>query len=158
MTNEICQRCGEAGEDRRTLWMACSYEMKELGLPFEERTVLQPVDGDTREAKLEIVKPAVTLPLSNGVTFTMSGPTVRTDAELSLHGLYTLRVCKECRGDWLAAIKTWFHAGKKARTSPGTGIFVRENGVNVEVSEEEWQRRAAAAGQPGREPVRVKRE
>lgn len=33
---EKCQRCGEDGEDRRTLWMACFYEMIELGLPFEK--------------------------------------------------------------------------------------------------------------------------
>ena len=36
---EACQRCGEIGEDRRTLWMACFYAMGELGLPFEERTL-----------------------------------------------------------------------------------------------------------------------
>lgn len=33
--SEKCQKCGEEGEDRRTLWMACFYEMNELGLPFE---------------------------------------------------------------------------------------------------------------------------
>lgn len=32
--SEICQRCKEEGEDNRTLWMACFYEMSELGLPF----------------------------------------------------------------------------------------------------------------------------
>jgi len=31
---ELCQRCGASGYDRRTLWMACLYEMDELGLPF----------------------------------------------------------------------------------------------------------------------------
>ncbi len=34
--SEICQRCKGFGSDRRTLWMACFYEMKELGLPFEK--------------------------------------------------------------------------------------------------------------------------
>lgn len=33
---EKCQKCGEEGEDRRTLWMACFYEMMELGIPFEK--------------------------------------------------------------------------------------------------------------------------
>ena len=33
---EKCQRCGEDGEDRRTLWMACFYEMGELGIPLEQ--------------------------------------------------------------------------------------------------------------------------
>ena len=37
--DETCQRCGAVGEDRRTLWMACFYEMRETGLPFELQTV-----------------------------------------------------------------------------------------------------------------------
>lgn len=35
--SERCARCGEVGEDRRTLWMACLYAMEELPIPFEER-------------------------------------------------------------------------------------------------------------------------
>ena len=35
---EKCQRCEEEGHDRRTLVMACFYQMSELGLPFEEDT------------------------------------------------------------------------------------------------------------------------
>lgn len=35
MNEETCQRCGEQGPDLRTLWMACLYEMSEIGLPFE---------------------------------------------------------------------------------------------------------------------------
>jgi hypothetical protein len=31
---EICQKCGEKDEDRRTLYMSCFYEMAEMGLPF----------------------------------------------------------------------------------------------------------------------------
>jgi hypothetical protein len=37
---ERCMRCGEEGEDRRTLWMACFYEMKELGIPFMEQFLI----------------------------------------------------------------------------------------------------------------------
>lgn len=36
MSEEICQKCKEPGHDRRTLWMACFYEMSELGLPLEQ--------------------------------------------------------------------------------------------------------------------------
>lgn len=36
---EQCQRCGEVDQDRRTLWMACFYEMTELGLPFLVREI-----------------------------------------------------------------------------------------------------------------------
>lgn len=34
MSEEKCVRCGDIGEDRRTLWMACFYAMEELGIPF----------------------------------------------------------------------------------------------------------------------------
>lgn len=40
METEKCQRCGAVGQDRRTLWMACFYQMDELGLPFGEKTML----------------------------------------------------------------------------------------------------------------------
>lgn len=33
--SDKCQRCGEEGQDRRTLWMACLYDMNELDIPFE---------------------------------------------------------------------------------------------------------------------------
>lgn len=33
---EICQRCSDKDYDHRTLWMACFYEMNELGLPFKQ--------------------------------------------------------------------------------------------------------------------------
>lgn len=33
--SDICVRCGDVGEDRRTLWMACLYAMEELKLPFD---------------------------------------------------------------------------------------------------------------------------
>lgn len=42
--SEICQRCGEAGEDRRTLWMSCGYQMKELELPFYEQKLFETID------------------------------------------------------------------------------------------------------------------
>lgn len=31
---EKCARCGQEGEDRRTLLMACFYDMHELRVPF----------------------------------------------------------------------------------------------------------------------------
>lgn len=46
---ERCDRCGQLGEDRRTLWMACFYEMNELDIPFEQK-VLQ-TEGATPETK-----------------------------------------------------------------------------------------------------------
>lgn len=64
---------------------------------------------------------------------------------------FTLRVCKDCRADWMAAIKLWFEEMPRIKTGCGSGIFVRENGALVELTEEEWYRR-----NPGRDPVRVK--
>lgn len=32
---EACQRCGEKGDDRRTLYHSCWYDMSELQLPFK---------------------------------------------------------------------------------------------------------------------------
>lgn len=60
---------------------------------------------------------------------------------------FTLRVCKDCRGDWMGAIKTWFN-DKPVRESCGSGIFVRRNGATVEITREEWDEL-----NPGREPV-----
>lgn len=37
MSEEKCQRCGDDGPDLRTLWMACLYDMSEMGLPFAQR-------------------------------------------------------------------------------------------------------------------------
>lgn len=106
---ETCQRCHDIGEDRRTLWMACFYEMNELKVPFEMVEV-----GGKR--------------------------------------FYTLRVCKVCRGEWMSAIKKWF-TDPKQEEARDSGIFIRENGATIQISESEWYRR-----NPGREPVRVKHD
>lgn len=62
------------------------------------------------------------------------------------------RVCKDCRGDWMTIIKTWFES-RPSRESCGSGIFVRENGANVEITREEWDRRNLE-----RKPVMLKKE
>lgn len=36
---ELCMRCLEEGEDRRTLYMACFYQMSELPIHFVETVV-----------------------------------------------------------------------------------------------------------------------
>jgi hypothetical protein len=112
--NESCARCHEVDEDRRTLWMACLYEMDELKLPFKHE-VLQTHIQD------------------NG------------------HKFYTMRVCKDCRADWMSAIQNWFHAGKRDMPSCGSGIYIRRNGALIEITEEEWY-----VLHPDKEPVRFK--
>ena len=108
---EVCQRCKEEGEDRRTLWMACLYDMNELHVPFDEKEVIA-IINDKRI-------------------------------------FYTLRVCKDCRADWMAAIKDWFNS-TPSNKSCGSGIYVRINGATKEVSEYEFKMMY-----PDKEPVRV---
>lgn len=143
---ELCQRCGEKGEDRRTLWMACFYEMMELGIPFDRAVLLHAPDI----TQLTVKAKPIQFTVKDGHLLNVQSGTVVTAQELTPKNLYTLRVCKDCRGDWLAAIKKWFEA-EVSRESCGSGIFVRRNGRNVEITEEEWYR-----DNPGREPVRVK--
>lgn len=66
---------------------------------------------------------------------------------------YSLRVCKDCRAAWMKAIENWFHNSSFKKDAGGSGIYIREFGANVEISEEEWKRR-----HPGIEPVRFKGE
>ncbi len=124
--SERCVRCGEEGEDRRTLRMACFYAMDELNVPF----VSERAHGTLR-------KRTGTKELSNGLEIPVFSeePTGELNAQM-----FSLRVCKACRASWMGAIERWFHSEDKPRRV-GTGIFVRENGVNVEITREEWEAR-----------------
>jgi hypothetical protein len=95
---ETCQRCNEEGEDRRTLWMACFYEMGELGLPFEQTAV--------KGVPLKFSH------IENYQPFNIPVPKFEEipDAKERLYKFFTLRVCKGCRADWMHAIKTWFNS------------------------------------------------
>lgn len=142
---EKCQKCGDPGPDLRLLWMACFYEMMELGIPLEKRPAFtnrdpgEPADFPPRS---NIIAPGTNLK-------SRVGDVVPT-GEYLFKEMYTLRVCKRCRSSWMEAIRQWFN---EAPVSLGTGIFVRRGGASVEISEEEWAR-----DNPGREPVRFKGE
>ena len=132
---DICQRCGEESPDCRTLWMACLYQMSELGLPFEEVQIMGRYSKKTGEQQF---------PNSSHRHVVFAAP----DETQEPHGyrFYTLRVCKDCRGSWLAVIQKWFNEKKSdleilANTARGSGIWVRENGATIEISREEWDRR-----------------
>jgi len=149
MSGEKCCRCGEEGEDRRTLHMACFYAMEELGLPFEKEVLFHAELKDLKK-----VKDPVSFDLKHGekpFKLTIAPGTVKCKGELTPHQLYTLRVCKDCRADWMQAIKEWFKQNPKLEKSCGSGIFVRRNGSTVEITEDEWRRE-----NPDREPVRWK--
>lgn len=135
--DDTCQRCGEPGEDRRTLWMACFYAMDEMKeVPFKEYLR----KGGTlhgRTGSREWCLPGSGGPSHLLPEYADNGTAARDQA------FYTLRVCKGCRADWMGAIKEWFTAPPEVRTGCGSGIFVRENGAikEKEVSREDWEQR-----------------
>ena len=143
-TGEKCVRCGDVGEDRRTLWMACFYAMQELHVPFEQVML-----RGTRHKYLgeKVIRPAATR--EDGAVFPeFSVPEydeTPTSAEPKDNAFYTLRVCKDCRSDWMATIKKWFNDPPTVRTSCGSGIWIRENGATKEITHEEWDRRLKEA-------------
>lgn len=149
---ERCVRCGEEGEDRRTLRMDCFYDMKELGIPFENEMIFKPENSVENDVDhYEVVQNPKEVELPGGQRIVIGSAIITTTARLRTGGLYTLRVCKECRGEWLAAISDWFKKPKPEADSCGSGIFVRRNGATVEITEEEWFRL-----NPDREPFRVR--
>lgn len=145
-TGEKCQKCGEVGEDRRTLWMSCFYSMHELPVPFKQIAI----HGENLQLKSSKKKLLFTGgPIVD--TFEFEKPSGK---DLHTTTFYTLRVCKDCRADWMDAIKNWFQ-GKSwthDQLPCNSGIFVRRNGATVEITEEEWYR-----DNPDREPVRARR-
>jgi len=143
--DEKCRRCGELGQDRRTLRMDCYYDMSELKLPFCRETWFDAPDT----SKLKKAKDPVSLPLGD-TKINITAGSVTTDGELIPKGFYILRVCKSCRADWMTAIKTWFEEFV-VKAPVGSGIFVRRNGATVEITQDEWNEAYS-----NREPVRVK--
>jgi len=93
---ETCQRCGETGEDRRTLWMACFYSMDELDMPVEQVAIVGKFAQKTGACETRLG----TLPIF----------TPADDAKERQWPFYRLRVCKACRGSWLGAIEDWYTA------------------------------------------------
>lgn len=55
---------------------------------------------------------------------------------------YCLRVCKDCRADWLNAIRDWFaevqcNVKRLRMSKPVTGVYVRSFGATVEATPEQ---------------------
>ncbi len=101
---ETCVRCKEEGEDRRTLYMSCFYDMSELNIPFEKEIFYETSD-----------------PRDTGKNF------------------YSLRVCGNCRADWMRTIQYWWNTIPPKNESCGSGIFVRDFGSNKEITLEEYR-------------------
>lgn len=130
MSDDKCARCGEVGPDGRTLWMACFYDMAELGLPFEQCAL----DG-------VYMKKVGDEPLTIGGRQIGKTPIYEALADsLAKRSFFTLRVCKDCRADWMTAIKRWFET-KIPLPGTGTGVYVRENGTARELTPLEVEER-----------------
>ena len=117
--------------------MACYYAMNELDVPFTQVAVNGVYCEKIGDEVLTSIK--ATIPK-------YAQPT----GEPRNHQFYTLRVCKRCRAEWMGTIQAWFRAtpgGEDgdadepvAAPSCGSGIYVRRNGINVEITHEEWDR------------------
>tara|TARA_Y100000034_G_C6584350_1_gene253590 strand:- start:209 stop:514 length:306 start_codon:yes stop_codon:yes gene_type:complete len=92
--------------------MACFYQMDEQWHgrhdrpPFEQKHLWATV-GDY--PAIEIVKEPVGLP---GIGNIIPGQ-VKIASPLSPRNFFTLRVCKDCRADWIDAIDRWFGQGRR---------------------------------------------
>lgn len=151
-----CARCGDEDEDLRTLWHACFYKMEELGLPFEKSEVFNIEEKNLKRTKKKRIMtsqswdPAIGK-LGPKKLIPYNETIIKANGRVQPRDMYTLRVCKDCRADWMSYIKSWFSDRKANSTGCGSGIFVRRNGATIEISEEEWY-----SLNPGREPVRVR--
>lgn len=136
-----CPRCGKEDHcgDMRTHWMACMYAMDELDVPFEQVSIHGKYLKKTGEEKL--------FAGANMMVPTFEDPNDYDIAkqEPRHHRFFTLRVCKDCRADWMNAIQKWWH-NVDSHDSTGTGVFVRENGTNRELTEEEVRQRWPNSG------------
>ena len=129
---EKCDKCGEVGEDRRTLWMACFYAMDELSVPFKKAAILGRYCEQDGEKELPMLK--------------MKVPEWgEPQGDEGHRPFFTLRVCKRCRGEWMAAINAWYKTPVSVEESCGSGIFVRDRGSIREITREEWDERERAA-------------
>lgn len=133
---EKCDRCGQEGEDRRTIWMSCFYALDELDIPPLEKVRI-----------IGSVQPKVGTEVIGMTEFTKFS---ESDGKKISLVFFRLRVCKACRADWLQAIEAWFNRPLTERPSCGSGIFIRDCGALREITEEEWYAR-----NPGQEPVRA---
>lgn len=98
---EKCQRCGKIDYDRRNLNMACFYEMDELKIPFSHVRISGKRQHQVGEAHARCL--GYNVPVFE--TAEQSEVEHRWD-------FYELRVCKDCRGDWLDAIRNWWNTSK----------------------------------------------
>lgn len=119
--DEACARCGDGPHDLRTLWMACLYDMGELPLPFKQ-VELQGARYAEQNGTKRLEFWDLTAPVFNESTSDPHG-----------YRFYTLRVCKDCRADWMQAIQGWFQATPTDPDACNSGFYTRVMGANRQV-------------------------
>lgn len=124
---EECARCKEVGDDRRTLWMACFYQMMETGVPFKQIAIRGKAVKYLGE---ENISETLRVKVSRYADPDEGQPEAQ-------YQFYTLRVCKSCRADWMDSITQWFNQPCMPPVSTGTGVYTRRNGSEVELTPEE---------------------
>jgi hypothetical protein len=149
-TEERCVRCGREGPDLRTLKMSCFYAMDEdTEVPYQEINILEARKYSAGEEIPTFLNEVCRVPTFEDKD---DNGDIQTAVILLLKSTaFTLRVCKTCRAEWMAAQRAWFKRPPVIERNLGTGIFVRKNGATVEVTEEEYQ-----ILYPGRTPIRFK--
>lgn len=94
---EKCARCGEEGNDRRTLWLSCLYDLSETKMPLDHVAV----NG-------VLCTPIEASPSYLGKQFAVFSP-IPGSIEVS-YKFYTMRICKDCRAEWIKAQMDWFNS------------------------------------------------
>jgi hypothetical protein len=107
------------------------YAMHENeNIPFEQVQIEGHVVKQAGEENLDFLGPGHPVPIFD---------VIPENAEMRKHKFYTLRVCKDCRASWMDALAVWFEESGTFPESCGSGIFIRRNGVNVEIPHHEWE-------------------
>jgi hypothetical protein len=110
--------------------MSCLYDMSELGIPLEQRSIRGTVHA--YEGERSILEPANGFPGLSAPVFAdapMGDPVALST--------YTIKVCKPCRADWMRAIRDWYVDPPKVERGE---VCVRELGAMRRVSLAEWRR------------------
>lgn len=71
-------------------------------------------------------------------------------------GLWSIRTCKDCRGNFLAILQYWVEGNLAESSShPDRNIPVHVHGRTVMMNTKEWEAHTARRGETGRRPHRL---
>lgn len=173
MSEEVCPVCKREMEDMRHVGVECFYQVDEIVPQMEPKPIFVEVDANTAIWGTTRMYPAGTRDHHTSVS---TGPhSSRIDIEqlpidpirLMENKVFSMRCCKDCRADFLSALKDWadgvsqarmrrlVHEAEMAIEDNHTGAFVRDNGTIRELTEDEC---AAFEKERGHPPVRVRQE